>query len=191
MKNRKVHIEKLIEVISDKEFWGLINEDSVTDKLIEYGYDYIDEENYRKAFKIFIFLTRLYSQNTKIQDIDIDILNGLGLSLSGLSRFTVSKTIFEKILESHSDDVITYISIAGLYWDQNDIDKAIYYYNKSLKLDPSIEETYFNLINLYYEQGDYFMAYISCLNLIEVYPENIEARETIDDLMVDMGILIS
>ena len=191
MKNRKVHIEKLIEVMSDKEFWGLINEDSVTDKLIEYGYDYIDEENYKKAFKIFIFLTRLYSQNTKIQDIDIDILNGLGLSLSGLSRFKVSKTIFEKILESHPDDAITYISIAGLYWDQNDIDKAIYYYNKSLKLDPFIEETYFNLINLYYEQGDYFMAYISCLNLIEVYPENIEARETIDDLMVDMGILIS
>ena len=63
--------------------------------------------------------------------------------------------------------------------------------NKSLKLDPFIEETYFNLINLYYEQEDYFMAYISCLNLIEVYPENIEARETIDDLMVDMGILIS
>ena len=99
MKNRKVHIEKLIEVMSDKEFWGLINEDSVTDKLIEYGYDYIDEENYKKAFKIFIFLTRLYSQNTKIQDIDIDILNGLGLSLSGLSRFKVSKTIFEKILK--------------------------------------------------------------------------------------------
>ena len=49
MKNKKVHIEKLIEVISDKEFWELINEDSVTDKLIEYGYDYIDEENYRKA----------------------------------------------------------------------------------------------------------------------------------------------
>ena len=51
-------------------------------------------------------------------------------------------------------------------------------------------ETHFNLINLYYEQGHLFTAYIACQNLLDIYPDNIQAKETMDDIILDMGISV-
>jgi hypothetical protein len=34
------------------------------------------------------------------------------------------------------------------------------------------------------------MAYIACLDLLKIYPENIQAKEIRDDIMMDMGISI-
>jgi tetratricopeptide (TPR) repeat protein len=101
-----------------------------------------------------------------------------------------SKTVLEKTVELYPDDAITLANIAGLYWEEGDSGKAVYYYCKSLNSDKSIPETHLNLINLYYEQGQLFMAYIACLNLMKIHPDNPQAKEIIDDLIIDMGLTI-
>jgi tetratricopeptide (TPR) repeat protein len=180
MKDKKIYLDKLVKILSIKQ---LHESKKNKDKLIDYGYEYIESGEYKKAFKIFSTVVRLYGQ-------DIDSLNGIGVSLCELGKYKISRLIFERIMELYPNDAITYANIAGLYWEQEDIERSIYYYYKSLEMDPTILETHFNLINLYYEQGHLFTAYIACLNLLNIYPENIQAKEIRDDIMMDMGISI-
>jgi tetratricopeptide (TPR) repeat protein len=78
--------------------------------------------------------------------------------------------------------------MAGVLWEQGDYHSAIYYYSKSLELDPEIEEIYFNLINLYMEAGMLFMALATCNEYIQKFPEDEEALLLRDDIILNLGI---
>lgn len=180
MKDKNKYINRLRRILTNEE---LCEFRTNRDSLVDIGYDYMELGDYKKAFRIFSMMVRLYGN-------DPDSMNGIGVSLCELGRLKSSRLILEKTAALYPDDAITLANIAGLYWEEGNINKAAYYYDKSLKCDPFIQETHFNLINLYYEQGDLFMAYISCLNLLGMDPENIQAKELSSDLILDMGISV-
>lgn len=150
--------------------------------LIDAAYEFIKDSNYEEALKLFCM--GLSSDNT-----DPDMLNGLGITLCELERMKDAEIIFLRAVRYNPDDGITYANLAGVYWELFEFDKAVYYYSKSLELDPDLDDAYFNLINLYLEIDSIFMAYITCLRLVERFPEDEEAKELLEDVILNLGIM--
>jgi len=180
MKDKRIYVNRLFRILTKEEI-GEYKKDKSS--LIDLGYEYLELGEYKKAFQIF-------SMDIRLNGSDPDSLNGIGVSLCEMGRLKTSKTVLEKAVELYPDDAITLANIAGVYWEEGDIGKSIHYYSKSIEFDNSIFETHFNLINLYYEQGFLFMAYIACLNVLNIYPDNLQAKEIRDDIILDMGISI-
>lgn len=178
MKDIKSYKEQIKRILTSEELREF-NRD--TSSLIDFGYEYVELGDYKRAFKLF-------SLGARINGSDPDTLNGLGISLCEMGKFKASRLILEKAVEMYPGDAVTLANLAGVYWEEYEADKAVYYYNKSLEMDPSIPETHFNLINLYYEQGDLFMAYITCLNLLEVCPDEEQALELRDEILLNLGL---
>ena len=150
-------------------------------KLIDKGYEYIDSGDYKKAFKLFTL-------GAKTDRTDPDLLNGLGICLCEMGKLNEAKQVLEYAIEKNPDDPVIYANIAGVLWEQMEYDMAIYYYNKSLEIDPGIEETCFNLINLYIETGSLFMAFIECNKFMKAFPDNKEALVLQEDIILNLGI---
>jgi len=149
--------------------------------LINCGYQYIENGDYEQAFKFF-------KMGALINREDPDILNGLGIALCELGRLRESKIILEKAAVLNPDDSIILSNLAGVCWDQGNPDMAIYYYNKSIGIDSDSEETYINLIYLYLETGSLYMAFITCMNFKNQFPESDEAEELMGEIILNLGI---
>ncbi|MBN1495299.1 MAG: tetratricopeptide repeat protein [Spirochaetes bacterium] len=149
--------------------------------LVDTGYEYIEMGEYEKAL-------RLFSIGAMLDSSDPDILNGLGIALCELGKFKKSRQVLERSIRFNPDDAVTLANLAGVCWEMGDPEQAIYYYSKSLEVTRDIEEIHFNLINLYIETGALFMAYISCLDFVERFPEDGEAKELMEEIILNLAI---
>lgn len=178
MKDTLYYQNKLRCILSN-EFTGQPDVDNET--LIEFGYDAVEQGEYRRAF-------HLFSIGFRLQGNDPDLLNGMGITLCEMGKLKFSKNILLAAERKYPNHAITLANLAGVYWEECDYDRAIYFYTRALKCDPALIEVHFNIINLYYEKGDLFMAYISCLNLLTIDPDNEQAQELRDDIILNLGI---
>lgn len=153
------------------------------ESIIELGYDCVDSGDFRKAFQLF-------SIGARIKKIDPDILNGLGISLCELGKLKSSRKILEKAASLYPEDAITLANLAGVYWELNDYDKAKFYYYQSIQYDATITEAHINLINLYFEGNELYMAFITCNNFLKQYPEDPEALELMEEIILQIGLTI-
>ena len=149
--------------------------------IIDKGYDFIEQCEYTKAFKLF-------TEGAAWDKTDPDILNGLGICLCEMGLLDEAKKILDYAIQVHPDDPVIFSNMAGVLWEMSDYNMAIYYYCRSLEIDPEIEETFFNLINLYIETGSLYMALITCAKFIEAFPDNEEAENLRDDIILNLGI---
>jgi tetratricopeptide (TPR) repeat protein len=149
--------------------------------LIDTGYEYVEMGDYDKAL-------RLFSLGAMLNSADPDILNGLGITLCELGKYKKSKQVLERSIRLNPDDAVTTANLAGVCWEMGEPEQAIYYYNKSLEINRDIEEIHFNLINLYIESGALFMAHISCINFMERFPEDEEAKELMEEIILNLAI---
>lgn len=150
-------------------------------QLIDKGYDYIDRCEYSKAFKVF-------TAGAGVDKKDPDILNGLGICLCEMGMLKEARQVLEYAIHIHPDDPVIFANMAGVLWEQTDYNNAIYYYTRAIEIDPEIEETFFNLINLYIETGSLFMALITCTKFIETFPHSEEAAGLRNDIIMNLGI---
>lgn len=151
--------------------------------LIDKGYDLIEKGEYYQAFTLF-------SIGTVFNREDPEILKGLGIALFEMGDLGKSKVILERACRLNPNDPITLANLAGVCWEMGNYDNAIHNYCKSLEIDSEIEETYFNLINLYIEAGHFYMAFITCNNFMKLYPENDEIRDLMNDILINLAISI-
>jgi tetratricopeptide (TPR) repeat protein len=180
MKDIKAYKEKVKRILTSEELSEFYKD---TSSLIDFGYEYVELGDYKRAFKLF-------SLGARLNGSDPDILNGLGISLCEMGKFRASRLILERALDLYPDDSITLANLAGVCWEEYDMDMAIHYYTRSLEIEPAILETHFNLVNVYYEKGDLFMAYISCINLLKLFPDNDQAIELRDDILLNLGLSV-
>ncbi len=177
-KDMKLYHDQLKTILTSEQL-GVFSTDRYS--IIDFGYECVDCGEYKKAFQLF-------SIGVRINGYDPDILNGLGISLCEMGRLRASALILEKAIKMYPGDAVILANLAGVYWEAGDFDSAIYYYHKSLEYDDNLIETYFNLINLYCETGDLYIAYITCLNLLKLEPDNDEAIELRDEILLNIGI---
>lgn len=165
------------------KLYTLLHQDHSFDceTLIEYGYDAIEKGNFRKAFRLFALGYRLIGNHP-------EILNGLGLTLCEMGKLKFSKNFLLFALKKFPDNVFILSNLATVYFEEYDYDKAIYFYTRAINVDPFFIEAHINLINVYFERGDIFMAYISCLDLLKKDPDNYEVQELCNDIILNMGL---
>ena len=60
---------------------------------------------------------------------------------------------FEHALNINPNEIQALIGIANAYYDMEDSDKAIEFYNKVIKIDDEIADVYYNMANAYYLKG--------------------------------------
>jgi tetratricopeptide (TPR) repeat protein len=150
-------------------------------QLIDRGYDYIDKCEYSRAFKVFV-------AGARIDRKDPDILNGLGIALCEMGLLKEARLILEYAITIHPDDPVIFANMAGVLWEQCDYDNAIYYYTRAIEIDSDIEETFFNLINLYIEIGSLYMALMTCGKFLECFPDSEEATGLRNDIILNLGL---
>lgn len=153
-------------------------------RLIDRGYEYIEQGEYSKAFRIF-------TTGAEIDRTDPDILNGLGIALCELGLLEEARSVLDYAIITNPDDPVIHANMAGVLWEQCEFQNAIHYYVRSIELDPEIEETFFNLINLYMDSGYLFMAFITCRRFLDRCPDHKEGLELMEEIILSMGISLT
>jgi tetratricopeptide (TPR) repeat protein len=150
-------------------------------QLVDTGYEFIENGKYLEAFKLF-------KLGALIDNRDIDILNGLGISLCEMGHLEESLKILILADETMPEDAITLANIAGVYWELNEYDMAIHYYTKSIEADSDLDESYYNLVNLYMEKGATYMAFLTCQELLQLNAGNEEAQDLMSEIILSLAI---
>ncbi|MBN2077677.1 MAG: tetratricopeptide repeat protein [Spirochaetes bacterium] len=149
--------------------------------LVDTAYEYVERGDYEQALALFTFAAVM-------DNGDPDILNGLGITLCEMGDYERSKRILERSIRLNPNDAVTLANLAGVCWEMGYPNQAVYHYTRSLANNSDIEEIHFNLINLYIETGSLYMAYISCINFLERFPDDEEARELLDEIVLNLAI---
>ena len=170
--------EKLKKLLSREELEAV---DKDVDQLIDMGFESVEQGEYERAYDLFTI-------NMTMSGSSPDAVNGLAISLCEMGKTDKALEVMEYAAKIYPDDAITLTNLAGIYLEKMDNDNAIYYYTKSLECNPQIIDTYFNLANAYYERGDFFMAYLTSLNLVKEFPDDETATKFRDDLLLDIAI---
>jgi Flp pilus assembly protein TadD len=170
--------EKLKKILSREELEA-VNEDA--DQLIDLGFESVELGEYEKAYDLFTI-------NMTMNGSSPDAVNGLAISLCEMGQTDKALEVLQYAAKLYPDDSITLTNLAGIYLEKMDHDNAIYYYTRSLEFNSQIMDTYFNLANAYYERGDFFMAYLTSLNLVREFPDDEQALKFRDDLLLDIAI---
>ena len=178
MQNNKAITTHPINI--EQELFNIENYKNDSDPLIEKAYELIDDENYEKAFELLAFAASIDSDN-------IEILNGLGITLCEMGRLQDAITILEMALRI-SEDSLTFANIAGAYWEIEEYAQAVYYYRRALDLDPGFLEAHYNIINLYMDMNSLYSALIHCKEFCDKFPEDEEGRELMSDIMLNLAI---
>ncbi|HOW81859.1 MAG TPA: tetratricopeptide repeat protein [Spirochaetota bacterium] len=149
--------------------------------LIDIGYEYVEQGEYEQAYELF-------RMGMSIDNTDLDIVNGLGITLCEMGKFEESKQVLEQALKNNPNDAITLANIAGVCWEIEDYDRAIYYYHQALQNDSEIEEIYYNLINLYMDNDMLHIAYITALEFVKAFPDSQDAKDLLNDILINMAL---
>ena len=151
--------------------------------LIDKAYELIHDANYDQAYKLLCL--GLQDNST-----DPDVLNGLGVVLCETGRLDDAQLVLQRAIRYNPNDAVTMANFAGVCWELELYERAIYFYNKSLEIDPELEDVYFNLINLYLETDSIFMAFITCVSFSDNFPDSIDAKELLEDIILSLGLMM-
>ncbi|MBN1501139.1 MAG: tetratricopeptide repeat protein [Spirochaetes bacterium] len=155
-----------------------------TDSLIDIAYDLIEIEEYENSLDLLTYCYELHGFTP-------DLLNGLAVAYSEMDQSHKALRIMKKASDMYPDDAVTLANTATLFWENGDYAKAIYYYNLAIKENNTLLDAYINLINLHYECGDIFIAFITCLKILQVFPDDRQILDLRDELIFDMAISFS
>jgi hypothetical protein len=85
-----------------------------------------------------------------------------------------AQPFFRQAISVKPDYTEAYLNLAYSYEKSNNIDSAIYYYNKTLKLDSSFSFVYSRLFEIYTNKGDYHKAFEIDEKSIKIFPNDAE-----------------
>ena len=152
------------------------------------GEAYYNAQEYEKAIEYYKgCLNILYDnfdinddQELNIKDKDKKIKNKIALSYANLGDIYYNKqdiesaiNLFKHSLIFYPDHYLLFLKL-GICFDQldNNSDAAIFYLNKSLKLNDNFDETYRVLGNIYYNKKKYIEAINNYEKYIEIEKNN-------------------
>ena len=99
----------------------------------------------------------------------------MGLELLKKRKFSKSLKIFEKLLLVNSENPDLFFCLGNAYFELNEPQKSIFYYEKSKKIMPNSPQILHNLAVVYQSLGNISEAKKNYLKLLEINPNNIQA----------------
>lgn len=149
--------------------------------LIDRGYELLDEENYSQAFEVFSLAAAEDNTNT-------EILNGLGITLCETGRLREALQVLKRACRINENEAVTYANIAGVYWELDEYEQALYHYQRALDLDPEMQEVHYNMINLYMEMNCLYIALVRCMDFCSKFPDDAEGNELLEEIMINLAL---
>ncbi|MDA3901641.1 MAG: tetratricopeptide repeat protein [Spirochaetes bacterium] len=154
------------------------------DLILLHAYENMEIGFYQEAARLFYIFIEERRQST-------EALNGLAVCFFEMQQYDRAQTIVDHALTLFPDDSVSLSNKASLEWQEERYDEAVYYYQKSLLVDPAMVESKVNLVNLYRETGDLLLAYTLCLELQASHPGDSEIHDLLNSLLIDMAIFMS
>lgn len=179
---KKLYLSENLKKMLSREELDAVERDS--DELIELGFESVENGEYEKAYSLFM-------TNMEVNGSSPDGVNGLAIALAELGHMEKALQVLNYAEKLYPSDAITIANLAGIHWELYEYEKSVYYFNKSLEINPRLIETHLNLINVYYESGDIYMAYIACCNAAKYFPDDDELTQVRNDLLIDMAISLN
>ncbi len=178
MKSFNHYIDKLMTMLSETEFSELMDR---TKDLTNLAFEYLDMGEHDIAF--YIFMADLAKSGPNAVS-----LNGLAISMFELNHLDIAMKTLTYSISLYPEDAVTHMNLGSLYWEKGNFEKAVYHLNIAIELNDFLMDAYFSLIDVYYENGDIILAYMTALELEKRFPDEPEVQDTIEDLLLDMAI---
>lgn len=177
LKNQDIP-DNIKNILSEEEISAILDDPSSINDL---AYDLIEIEEFDNAYDLFSF-------GYSVNGMNCELLNGIAAIYTETGLPQNALKVLKKASSLFPDDSVTLANTATLYWENGLYAKAIYYYNKAIEKNNTLLDAHINLINLYYENGDIYLAFITCLKVLEIFPDDSQIIELRDELIFDMAI---
>jgi len=105
----------------------------------------------------------------------------IGWALKALDKKDEALLSFQKALEYEPDHLGALLQCGMIFHERADFDRAIYYYKRIRDLRPQ-EDTYANVVRLYYEQGNYVEGIAEAENALKVFPRSVMLLRGMGDI---------
>ncbi len=161
---------------------GISDLEKEIDHLFDLAYENMDNEAWVGAAQMFLTLLSYDNESA-------EAMNGLGVCLFEMGNIEDAEYIIDRALEAYPDDSVTLANKASICWEKDLLEEALELYRKALEYEPDLIEARINIINLYRETGDIFIAYTKCLELSRSFPDDEEIKELLDAVILDLAIL--
>jgi tetratricopeptide (TPR) repeat protein len=141
---------------------------------LEIGYLYSDLGNHKMALEY-------YENAVDLDDQSINALYGVALSQQELGNYSEAQKTYNRLLAVNPSFYISYMNQGVIHHDYlNDLDSAVYYYNKALDVEPEAVRVWHNLGAAYLQQGrdvDAARAFNEALTLNPDYEPTLKLKE--------------
>jgi hypothetical protein len=107
---------------------------------------------------------------------DAPALNGIGEVLFSLGRYEDSAAAYEQAIKLDPNVASNYLHAAVAWRAANNDTKAIQYLQRTIELDPLIQEVYGELAGIYAQRHETDMVRQTWESLLEAFPKSIEAQ---------------
>ncbi len=112
----------------------------------------------------------------------VSTLNCYGVFLASEGRNEEAEKIFKDAIKLDSTDVLAFVNIGNLYFNDDNTDEAKKFYLRAILLEPENSRAHYNLGLLYFERHDLDEAKKEFSKALEFDPNDAEAKAELDSL---------
>jgi len=119
---------------------------------------------------------------------NIDDLFNKGIELRDRGNLSEAVGVFQKIIQNYSSDskiVGIYTVLAGVYFDLNDFNESLRYFEKATQLKPKSELASLGLYLSYLELKKHEKAIQELMRYLDQYPADLY-KDTLEELLGDL-----
>lgn len=112
---------------------------------------------------------------------DAPVLTAIGQVMLGAGDAREAASVFERAIQAQPEDPSNDIHAALAWKAAHNPEKAIEYLEKSLRLDPLLEQPYRVLGEIYKEENQSAMVHMTYERYLKAFPESLEAQQDVKE----------
>jgi tetratricopeptide (TPR) repeat protein len=124
-----------------------------------------------------------FERATALRKYNLEFQEKLGVTYARLGQLTPAKEVFNFVLSENPDRPLVYANLGYMSAAEGKMDRAHYYYDKALKLDPDYETALMNKAALFMHQQEMMKAIELLQHLVEKHPDNLKAKQVLETLL--------
>jgi Flp pilus assembly protein TadD len=121
-----------------------------------------------------------FEKAVKLRQYNLDFQEKYGVSLARLGQLDKAREIFNFVLGEDRKRPLTLGNLGYMSAAAGDFEKAMYYYDKALALDPDHETSLLNKAALLLHQKQTLEARKILQHLVEKHPDNMQAKQALE-----------
>lgn len=124
-----------------------------------------------------------FERATQLKQYNLEFQEKLGVTYARLGQINEAKEVFNFVLAENPDRPLVYANLGYMAAASGQMDRAHYYYDKALELDPDYETALMNKAALYLHQQEMMKAIKLLQHLVTKHPDNLKAKQVLETLL--------